>query len=90
MLKKADEMSIRVRNNNPVSKWKIRDNEDYAEVFKGKVLGGPILSMGVPGCHKFHNKGFCFPDCTQKASHCVLAGDDFKKFDARVKALRGE
>ena len=88
--RKADEMSIRVRNNNPVSKWKIRDNEDYAEVFKDKVLGGPILSMGVPGCHKFHNKGFCYADCTQKASHCVLAGDDFKKFDARVKALRGE
>jgi hypothetical protein len=88
--RRADEMSVRVTNNNLVSKWKIREDENYADVFKGKVTGGPILSMGVAGCHKFHNKGFCYEDCTQKASHCALSGDDFKKFDARVKALRGE
>ena len=80
----------KVHNKNQVKRWKLKDGEDYNEVFKDKVSGGPKLSMGCYGCHKFHNKGFCYPDCANAASHCVLVGDDFTKFDARIKALRGE
>jgi hypothetical protein len=73
-----------------VKNWKLKEGESYETVFKDKVLGGPKLSMGCFGCHKFHNKGMCYSDCNNAASHCVLSGADFTKFGARVKALRGE
>ena len=82
--------SERVINQNQVEAWKLRDGEDYTTVFRHKVRGGPRLSMGCYGCHKFHNKGWCYTDCDNAKSHCVLEGEDYEKFDARIKALRGE
>ena len=87
---KGSKTSVRVVNQNQVNDWKLRDGEDYITVFRHKVRGGPKLSMGCYGCNKFHNKGWCFTDCDNVASHIELVGDDFKKFDDRVKALRGE
>ena len=86
---KEKKTSERVTNQNPVSDWIVGEDEDYATVFKHKVKGGPKLSMGCYGCHKYHNKGWCYSDCENAASHCTLTGDNFDKFDARVKALRG-
>ena len=82
--------SERVVNQNQVRDWKLREGEDYMTVFRHKVKGGPKLSMGCHGCHKFHNKGWCYTDCDNAASHIILSGEDFTKFNARVKALRGE
>ena len=87
---KEGQVSVKVVNKNQVEEWKLRDGEDYTTVFRHKVKGGPKLSMGCHGCHKYHNKGWCYSDCDNAASHCVLVGDDETKFDARVKALRGE
>ena len=87
---KETQTSVRVTNQDQVKEWKLRDGEDYMTVFRHKVKGGPKLSMGCHGCHKFHNKGWCYTDCNNAASHRVLIGDDAKKFDARIKALRGE
>ena len=87
---KNKKTSERVTNQNQVQEWKLREGEDYFTVFRHKVRGGPKLSMGCYSCHKIHNKGFCYTDCDNAASHCVLVGDDYTKFNARVKALRGE
>ena len=87
---KESQTSTRVVNQNQVEEWKLREGEDYSAVFRHKVKSGPKLSMGCHGCHKFHNKGWCYSDCDNAASHCVLIGDDAAKFDARIKALRGE
>ena len=87
---KEKKSSEKVVNHNQVQEWKLREGEDYTTVFRHKVKGSPRLSMGCHGCHKFHNKGFCYMDCDNAASHCVLVGDDYDKFDARVKALCGE
>ena len=84
---KDKKTSERVTNHNQVQDWKMREGEDYMTVFRHKVKGGPTLSMGCHGCHKFHNKGFCYTDCDNAASHCVLVGDDHETFDARIKAL---
>ena len=80
----------RVNNSKVVEAWKLRPGESYNEVFAHKVTEGPTLSMGCFGCHKYHNKGWCYSDCMNAKSHCTLTGDDFKKFDQRIKALRGE
>jgi hypothetical protein len=80
----------RINNSKMVEAWKLRPNENYIDIFGHKVSAGPKLSMGCFGCHKFHNKGFCYSDCANVNSHCQLKGDDFAKFDKRVKVLRGE
>ena len=82
--------SDRVTNHNQVQEWMLKDGEDYLKVFRHKVRGGPKLSMRCHGCHKFHNKGFCWTDCDNAASNCTLVGENYTKFDARVKALRGK
>ena len=79
----------RETNHNMQKNWKLRSNENYETVFRDKVKQCPILSMGCKGCHKFHNKGFCYSDCNNKDSHCKLIGDDKEKFDKRIKQLRG-
>ena len=90
--RKADERNQgeRVNNSRMVEAWKLRPGENYTEVFGHKVTSGPILSMGCHGCHKYHNRGWCYTDCHNKKSHCTLTGDDFQAFDNRVKAIRGE
>ena len=91
--RKADEQpqqAERKNNTKMVEAWKLRPGENYADTFCHKVSAGPKLSMGCFGCHKFHNKGFCYSDCANAKSHCPLKGDDFTKFDKRVKVLRGE
>ena len=80
----------RVNNSKTVEAWKLRPNENYIDIFGHKVSSGPKLSMGCFGCHKFHNKGFCYSDCANVKSHCPLKGTDFTKFNNRVKVLRGE
>ena len=80
----------RVENNNMVDSWKLRPNESYDNVFKDKVKNGPFLSMRSRGCHKFHNRGYCFDDCHNKDSHKKLSGDDWNKFDRYCKICRGE
>jgi hypothetical protein len=91
--RKADDRSQqgeRMNNSNMVEAWKLRPGESYTNVFSHKVSSGPMLSMGCFGCHKFHNKGFCYSDCANVKSHCALKGDDFFQFDNRIKVLRGE
>ena len=73
-----------------VEQWKLRPNESYDSVFKDKVKSVPVLSMGFRGCHKFHNRGYCFDDCHKKNSHKELKGEDFTKFDNYCKTCRGE
>ena len=73
-----------------VEAWKLRTGENYDIVFRDKVKNGPILSMGSRGCHKYHNKGWCYSDCGNAKSHTKLKGEDFRKFDAYCKKCRGE
>ena len=49
-----------------------------------------MLSVDCKGCHKWHNKCFCFDDCTNVKSHIKLHGDDYTKFDKYCKECRGE
>ena len=80
----------RVENPAMVETWKIRPTESYDTVFKDKVKNGPMLSFGCKGCHKWHNKGICFNDCSNAKSHKPLQGNDFKLFDKYCKECRGE
>ena len=85
-----NESRERTVNNEMVEEWKMRSGENYDTLFKDKVKQGPILSMGCKGCHKYHNKGWCFPDCNNKESHRKLSEKDSKQFGSYCKQCRGE
>ena len=69
---------------------KMRSGENYDTVFKDKVKQGHISLVGYKGYHKYHNKGWCFPDCNNKESHRKLSERDSRKFESYCKQCRGE
>ena len=78
-------------NNAMNSNWKLRNNESWDTIFKGKTKDGPMLSLGCKPCLKSHVKGICYSDCQNKASHCPIVNEeDIKKTDDFIKSLRGE
>ena len=89
-MKKKISANVRITNDKMVAEWKLRAGESYETVFKDKVKNGPILSMGCRGCHKFHNKGWCYPNCKNSASHTDLMGVDSNKFGSYYQVWRGE
>ena len=79
-----------VRNDKVCNDWKLRPTENWTTVFRNKTMGGPTLSVNCKPCLKYHVKGICYDDCTQKQSHCELKGEDKKLTGNYVKHLRGE
>ena len=79
-----------INNNKQEADWKVRINERFDTVFKGKTKEGPMLSIGCKPCLKFHGKGYCFSDCIYIKSHKQLTGDDKTKTSKFFKQLRGE
>ena len=77
-------------NRNQEREWKIRASEQWESVFRHKSTEGPVLSMGCRPCLKFHCKGACFDDCSNKDSHVNLKDDDKSKMTSFIKQLRGE
>jgi hypothetical protein len=77
-------------NRNQEKEWKIRPSEQWESVFRHRSTDGPELSMGCRPCLKYHCKGACFDDCTNKDSHVNLKDSDKCKTDAFIKQLRGE
>ena len=57
-----------------VSEWKLGRNENWNQVFQGKIKEGPKLTCGTYPCLKWHVKGVCYIDCAFKKSHTKLNG----------------
>ena len=87
-VKKKRKNETQIRNENMVADWKLQGNENWNKFFKGKSKEGPILSCGTHPCLKFHVKGVCYDDCSFKASHKSLEGNDVTKTNAFIKKLR--
>ena len=78
-----------VMNNNMEQTWRLKDTESW-QTWGHKTGNGPILSVNAKPCLKYHVRGSCFEDCTNKASHCTLTGEDFKNTDNFIKQIRSE
>ena len=70
--------------------WKLHPNEQWETVFRYKYVKGPRLSVNCLPYLKYYCKGWCFKDCTSKASHKKLLNDDKSKTNDFIKSLRGE
>ena len=73
-------------NQNP--QWKLRDGEDYRQIFAGKNLELRPAIDGKPACTRWNVKGVCFTSCPQ--SHAPLHGNNKAAYDKFVKKCRGE
>ena len=78
------------RNEDMVKEWKVRQNEKWESVFRGKGNSGQKLSMGCYPCLKYHCKGVCYSDCANKASNMKLNHQDEETMKSFIKSLRGE
>ena len=87
---KKSKLASMVKNNKLFEEWKLRRSENWSTVFRNKTLGGPMLSTQYRPCLKYHVKGICYDDYTQKKSHCELIEEDRKATDEYIKQLRGE
>lgn len=88
--KKKHVGGVRVVNENRVQEWKLCPGESFNTVFKHRVIDGPMFSIGCKGCHKWHNKGFCFDDCPNEKSHTDLNEEYSTTFGQYIKTCRGE
>jgi len=86
--KKMKQENIMVMNEDINPEWKLKDNENWTQIFRHKSRDAPVLTNGSKACLKYHVKGFCFEDCKFKGTHIQLLGEDFKKTDAYIKSLR--
>ena len=76
-----------VLNQDQVEDWKFKEGENW-QMWRNKTVNGPTLSNNVKPCLKFHVRGSCFDDCTNKSSHRKLKADDVKKTDEFIKGIR--
>ena len=76
-----------VINEDQVNKWKLADNELW-QAWRHKVGLAPALQCNLKLCLKFHVKGICFDDCTNKASHKRLNGNDYKITDDLIRKIQ--
>ena len=87
---KKQKITNLIINENLKKELKLREQEKWESVFRGKSNDGPKLSLGCKPCLKFHVKGRCFDDCRNKNSHKILNSEDEKKTSEYIKTLRGE
>ena len=69
------------------SEWRLRADESW-QTWRHKENNAPTLSCSAKPCLKFHVKGLCFDNCTNRTSHRKLMGEDFKKTDEFIKKVR--
>jgi hypothetical protein len=59
-----------IKNEEIVPGWELEEYEDWNKHYRGKKSEGrPEWSEGCLMCHRFLQKGYCFPDCVNVASH---------------------
>ena len=58
----------KIINPNPITEWMV-SNEDYNKLFAGRNLNlRPKIKLR-PMCQRFHSKGYCFENCSNRHSH---------------------
>ena len=78
-----------VKNTNVNSAWKLKDDENDAQVFGRRTSPIPKFE-GKPICARYQIAGRCNlgTKCQRKASHCVLTGDTKGAMTAWVQECR--
>ena len=77
-----------IKNDNLSKDWALKQGESWNKIFKGKIKEGPMLECGTYPCLKYQVKGICYDDCSFRASHINLKGQDASKTDTFIKNLR--
>ena len=82
--------SKRVFNGKDVSAYKLKQNEQFRDMFHpGNIKGVTKPARnGDMFCLRYHTLGFCYPDCKYKSGHCVLTPEEEGKFTEFMKEAR--
>ena len=86
----SDHFSKKVTKDETMNpEWRLKNNESW-QAWRHKVANAPSLSCNAKPCLKYHIKGSCFEDCTNRMSHRILKGEDYRKTDEFIKKMRQE
>ena len=66
-----EQPSERVINKGSIQEWLADDNQHYQKAFRHNpaLLNRPEWNENAKMCHRWHSKGYCFDNCSNKASH---------------------
>ena len=79
--KRKKEDTSKILNEKKIDKW-IQNDEIYSKCLRsGQALNDRPKINGVPACHRFHSRGYCFKNCNNGDSH--IFSSDLKVSDRK-------
>ena len=82
--------SGKVDNPGKIEPW-ILNHDDYSSSLRhSEALRSRPKLEGTPVCHRFHSKGYCFDNCSNKATHInssKLAPELKKEYEKWLKSV---
>ena len=80
-----------IQNPKKNNRWKLRDGEDYREIFADKHIGKRPSWNGVNICPRWHIRGVCFSGCNLSETHREITDPELRRqMDTYCKLCRGE
>ena len=79
-----------VHNTKRVAKWKLKDGEDYTQVFGGANIDRRLTLNSTNVCPRWHIKGVCWKSCNLASTHCEITDPEvITGMNAYCKLCRG-
>ena len=66
---RGEEKSSRIQNDGKVDSWILSQDQYTSKLRHNSSLKSRPKYSDVPVCHRFHSRGYCFNNCSNKASH---------------------
>ena len=80
-----------VHNKNRISRWKLKDGEDYRKIFAEKNISKRPTMDGVNVCPRWHIKGICFTGCNLASTYIPLTNPAVcRQMDTYCQVCRAE
>lgn len=80
-------LGSRVENPRPLYNWQRKFRQSGKEL---SALTAPKDERGNDLCMSWHLRGYCYGNCTRKATHCMLVGSPKTRMQSMVDRLQEE
>jgi hypothetical protein len=67
--RERDEKSSRILNDGKIDSWILSQDQYTNKLRHNSNLKSRPKYLEVPVCHRFHSRGYCFNNCSNKATH---------------------
>ena len=67
--REREERSARIQNDGKLDKWILNQDQYSSKLRHNSSLKSRPKHNNVPICHRFHSRGYCFDNCSNKSTH---------------------